>query len=261
MYLEYWGLSDKPFENTPDPRFLYPSEEHREGLDRLLYAVSGEKGCAMLSGEYGCGKTILVRTLISRLDLERYELALINYPIFDRENFLRELSHQFGQSVTGRTRVEWFRELSSFFYENLATGKNNVLVIDEAQIIEDPRVYEELRLLLNIQLEDRFLINVLLVGQPELRERIMLHPQLDQRIAVKFHLHRFDQPDSEGYVRHRLAVAGAQREVFTQEALYLIYRMTNGVPRRINNLADLCLLEGANKKAPKVTEEIIKYVL
>jgi len=261
MYLDYWGLKEKPFENTPDRRFLYPSENHRDGLQRLLYAVRNEKGCAMLSGEYGCGKTVLVRALINALDLSTYEIALINYPFFDRASFLKELAHQFGRDTGDRSRVETFRDLSQFFYENVNQGKVNLLIIDEAQIIEDPQVFEELRLILNIQLEDRFLINILLVGQPELREKIMLYPQLDQRIAIKWHLHRFDHSNTSGYVRHRMKVAGAKREIFTEEALYLIHKISNGVPRRINNVADLCLLESAQRNLKTVDGEVFKYVV
>lgn len=261
MYLEHWNLKERPFENTPDRRFLYPSDNHREALQRLLYAISSEKGCAMLSGEYGCGKTVLVRTVVNELDLESYEIALINYPFFDRHTFLKEVLHQFGQDAPDKHRVELFRDLSELLYENVAQGKKNILVIDEAQIIDDPEVFEEVRLILNIQLEDRFLINILLVGQPELRERIMLYPQLDQRIAIKFHLHRFNHENSAQYVQHRLKVAGVEREIFTEEALYLLYKISNGVPRRINNIADLCLLEGSARKAEQIDGEIFKHIV
>jgi general secretion pathway protein A len=261
MYLDYWKLRDKPFENTPDRRFLYPSQNHQEGVQRLLYAIRNEKGCAMLSGEYGCGKTILVRSVLGSLDLANYEIALINYPYFDRNSFLREVLHQFGEDSGDRPRVELFRRLSQLFFDNVNQGKVNILVIDEAQIIEDPQVFEELRLILNIQLEDRFLINILLVGQPELREKIMLYPHLDQRIAIKWHLHRFDHQNTAAYVRHRLKVAGCEREIFTEEALYLVHKISNGVPRRINNVADLCLLEAANRNMPMVDGEVFKYVV
>jgi general secretion pathway protein A len=261
MYLEYWRLKEKPFENTPDRRFLFPSENHRDALYKLLYAITSEKGCAMLSGEYGCGKTVLVRTVVNELDLSSHEIALINYPFFDRNDFLKEVVHQFGREPGERSRVELFRELSQLFYENVTQGKKNILVIDEAQIIDDPQVFEELRLILNIQLEDRFLINVLLVGQPELREKTMLYPQLDQRIAIKCHLHRFDHENTAKYVAHRLKVAGCESEIFTEEALYLVHKISNGVPRRINNVADLCLLEGATRKVRSVDGEVFKFIV
>ncbi|MGW8179637.1 MAG: ExeA family protein, partial [bacterium] len=125
---------------------------------------------------------------------------------------------------------------------------------------DDPKVFEEMRLLLNIQLEDRFLVNLLLVGQPELREKIMRYPQLDQRVAVKCHLHRFDHGNTANYVQHRLKVAGSERGLFQLEVLYQIHKMSNGVPRRINNIADMCLLEGANRKAQVVDERILKSI-
>lgn len=261
MYLEYWNLKEKPFENTPDRRFLYPSDNHKEGLQRLLYAITHEKGCAMLSGEYGCGKTVLVRTVINHLSVEEYEIALLNYPFFDRTTFLKEVMHQFGQNPDDRPRAELFRSLSEFFYDRTAEGRKNLLIIDEAQIIEDPQVFEELRLLLNIQLEDRFLINILLVGQPELREKIMLYPQLDQRIGIKTHLHRFDHENTASYILHRLKVAGADREIFNDEALYLVHKLANGVPRRINNVADLCLLEAATREMPRVDGTVFKFIV
>ncbi|HEY3127853.1 MAG TPA: AAA family ATPase, partial [Acidobacteriota bacterium] len=154
MYLEYWGLKEKPFENTPDPKFLYLSGEHRECLKRLLYAISDHKGCALLTGEYGCGKTVLVRTVVDSLDPKQYDLSLINYPIFAPGEFLREIMHQFGVETTPGSRLELFHRISQYAFENVKKGKQNLIVIDEAQLIEDAQVFDEIRLLLNVQLED-----------------------------------------------------------------------------------------------------------
>jgi general secretion pathway protein A len=261
MYLDYWRLQENPFDNTPDSRFLYPCRNHRDVLQKTLYAITSEKGCAMVSGEYGCGKTILVRTLVNRLDASDFEVALINYPVFDRAGFVHEVLQQFGQHCSNTGRADSFRELSRFFYQNIRRGRRNVLIIDEAQIADDPEFFEELRLILNMQLEDRFLVKVLLVGQPELREKMMLHPQLDQLIAVRCHLHRFDDQDTASYVRHRLKVAGSGIEIFTQEALYLMHRLSNGVPRRINNIADRCLWEGRRRQWDIVDGEAFRYVV
>ncbi|UCF36999.1 MAG: AAA family ATPase [Acidobacteriota bacterium] len=262
MYLEHWNLKEKPFDNTPDRRFLYPSENHRATLQKLLYALRGERGCAMLSGEYGCGKTVLVRTVIGGLNPDSTEIALINYPVFDRNSFLQDVLHQFGFATTATdARPELFRGLSQHFYDNINRGRRNVLIIDEAQIMDDPEVFEELRLMLNMQLEDRFLVSILLVGQPELREKIMLYPQLDQQIGVKCHLHRFDHVDTGHYIEHRLKVAGSASKIFTEEALYLVHKLSNGVPRRINNVADLCLLEGWKRSSKEVDGEIFKHIV
>ena len=115
MYLDYWELKEPPFENTPDPRFLYPSEQHREVLRQLLYAIGEEKGCALLTGEYGCGKSHLIRTIVGNLHESQYEVALVNYPIFQGEEFLEEILRQFGQDGEGASRVDYFRELLLFF--------------------------------------------------------------------------------------------------------------------------------------------------
>lgn len=261
MYLEYWGLKEKPFENTPDPRFLYPSAEHREALNKLTYGISEEKGCLLLTGEYGCGKTIVARTLVGSLDEDACDIAMINYPIFDRATFLKEILYQFGQDEGEASRVQLFRKFSQFAYENVEQQKKTLLIIDEAQLIEDSGVFEELRLLLNIQLEDRFLLSIVLVGQPELRERIMEYPQLEQRIALKYHLHRFDYEDSASYVRHRLQVAGGDPGVFAEESLYLIHKISYGVPRRINNLCDQCLLLGSQEQVERINPEVIRAVI
>lgn len=261
MYLEHWKLSDRPFENTPDCKFLYPSQNHRDALQKLLFTIASEKGCAMLTGEYGCGKTILIRTVLNRLDRKNYEFALVNYPVFDREEFLQDILLQFGCETEAECRMDLFRELTRFFYEKISEGKKNILVIDEAQLLEDQEVFEELRLLLNMQLEDRFLVSVLLVGQPELREKVMGYPQLDQQIAVKCHLHRFDLENTIRYVRHRLKVAGCTREIFDEEAFYLIYKLSNGVPRRINNVADMCLLEGFARGVQQVDGPLFEHLV
>jgi len=261
MYLEYWGLTEKPFENTPDPKYLYLSDEHREGLRRLLYAITDRKGCAMLTGEYGCGKTLLVRTIVGNLDSNQYELALINYPIFGPGEFLREIVGQYGGTGKPGSRLESFNQLSELTFDNISKGKQNLIIIDEAQLIEDAHVFEEIRLLLNMQMENRFLTHIFLVGQPELRERILQHPQLDQRIGVKFHLHRFGHEDTIAYIRHRLKVAGVSHELFTPEVYYLIFKISYGVARRINNICDLCLFQGCQSQTKVITEEVIKLVI
>src|SRR5262249_18566652 len=158
--------------------------------------------------------------------------------------FLREILFQQGQDPRGTTPLELFREISAHAYENVQRDRQSLVVIDEAQLISDPQVFEEVRLLLNVQLEDRFLISVFLIGQPELRERIMQSPQLEQRIGIRYHLHYFGADDCTGYIRHRLHTAGLRREIFTPEAYYLIYKLSHGVARRVNNLCDLSLLDG-----------------
>jgi general secretion pathway protein A len=258
VYLEYWGLREKPFENTPDPKFFYSSKMHTEALTRILYAITNNKGCVLLTGEYGCGKTAIVRKVVESLSEEKYELALLNYPIFSCAEFLSEVLFQYGADTSPGSKLELFHRVSAFGFENLNKGKQNILMIDEAQLIEDSDIYEQMRLLLNLQLEDQGLITLFLVGQPELRERIMMYPQLDQRISVRYHLHYFAQDDVIAYIAHRLQIAGATREIFTPDAFTLISKISHGVPRRINNICDISLLEGSMSRAQLIDEAIVR---
>jgi type II secretory pathway predicted ATPase ExeA len=260
LYLDYWGFKEKPFENTPDPKFFYSSKMHTEALSRILYAVTNNKGCVLLTGEYGCGKTALVRKVIEALDPDQYELALINYPIFSSSEFLREVLFQYGADAATGSKLDLFHRMSAFGYESLKKGRQNVLVIDEAQLIEDSEIYEQIRLLLNLQLEDKGLVTVFLVGQPELRERIMTYPQLDQRISVRYHIHYFGQEDVTAYIRHRIRIAGGTRDLFTPEAYGLIGRISHGVPRRINNICDLCLLDGSSARVEMIDDAMVKKI-
>lgn len=244
MYEQYWGLSTLPFQNVPDPNFYFPSEMHQEGLKRLLYAIEQGKGAGMLTGEIGCGKTTLVRAFMNLLAVEKYDEALITNPDLPRDDFLEEANRQFGVTRPGRTKGRLWKALTSHLSENLTAGKESVLIVDEAHTIRDNEVFEELRQILNLQLNDRFLITLILVGQPELKERIARNRQLDQRIAIRYHLGPLDWKETLKYVQHRLQVAGTKREIFSQEALQLIWQYTRGIPRSINNLADLCLLDG-----------------
>ena len=258
VYLEHWGLREKPFENTPDPRFFYSSEMHAEGLSRILYAITNNKGCALLTGEYGCGKTALVRKAVESLSPDKYELALLNYPIFSSAEFLSEALFQFGADTSPGSKLELFHRIAGFGFENLKRGKQNILMIDEAQLIEDSDIFEQMRLLLNLQLEDHGLITLFLVGQPELRESIMMYPQLDQRVSVRFHLHYFAEDDVVAYIRHRLRIAGGTRDIFTPDAFRLIAKISHGVPRRINNICDLSLLGGLMSRVQLIDEGVVR---
>ena len=258
MYLEYWKLREEPFANTPDPKFFYASSTHREALERFLYGINSYSGCVMLTGEYGCGKTFLARTVLDGLDPDAHEVALINFPLFTTTEFLQEILVQQGKEAPNGSRLALFHRISALAFENLQKGKQLLVVIDEAQLIEDAEVFEAIRLLLNIQLTDRILITIFLVGQPELRERIMAYPQLEQRIRVRYHLHHLNHDDVVGYIRHRLKVAGLERDIFTPEAYFVISRISHGVARRINNLCDQLLLDGAKRGVAMIDDQSIK---
>lgn len=260
MYEGFWQLSEKPFENSPDPRFLFPSLEHQQALDLLVYAVTQRKGGALLTGDYGCGKTLLIRVLARELERNGVQTAVIGYPKLTAVELLREVVYQLGQELRSNSRQKLSRAIAEILHQNAKAGRHTALIVDEAQVIERQSILEELRLLLNYQLNDRFLLTLVLVGQPELRERVAALPQLEQRLPVRCHLHTFDLADTGKYVSYRLGMAGAARPIFTPAAVEAIYNRSFGCPRRINNLGDLCLWKGFQAKAPEIGAEIVESV-
>jgi general secretion pathway protein A len=261
MYLEYWGLKEFPFENVPDPKFMYFSPEFEEALIRLLYAVERKKGAALLTGEVGCGKTTLSRVLIQRLSENNADISLITNPSLDPSDFLKEILYQFGISpAPNSTKSDLLNMLNSRMLENMREEKITLLIIDEAQVISKP-TFEEVRLLLNFQLNDRFLLTLILIGQPELRDIIREINQLDQRIAIKYHLMPLTFDDTVKYIRTRLKVAGAEKDVFTLEALDEIFRSSMGIPRKINNICDMSLMIGFVSKSHIIDSSVTRKVI
>jgi general secretion pathway protein A len=261
MYEAYWELSEPPFDNSPNPKFFYLSPEHEEALVRLVYTVRHRKGCGMLTGEYGCGKTTLSRALIQRLEAERYEIGLLTNPSWNAVDFLREALYQLGVESRDKTKSELLHQLNDVFFRNFREGRDTVLIVDEAQLIEDDAVFEELRLLMNFQTDDRFLVTLLLIGSPELRERVRRLKHLDQRITIRYHLNTLDYTHTAAYVTHRLKMAGRATPIFTDEAIKLIFDFTRGTPREINNLCDVALLVGYTKRVREVGEKIVAEVI
>src|SRR5256886_3556019 len=155
MYEAYWELTEPPFDNTPNAKFFYLSPEHEEALVRLVYTVRHRKGCGMLTGEYGCGKTTLSRALIQRLEAERYEIGLLTNPSWNAADFLREVLYQLGVETAEKHKPELLHMLNAAFYRNYQAGRDSVVIVDAAQLIEDDAVFEELRLLLNFQTAER----------------------------------------------------------------------------------------------------------
>jgi general secretion pathway protein A len=257
VYQDYWELDELPFENVPDPRFFYPSAEHQEALLRMFNSVNSPKGAAMLTGEIGCGKTILSRTLIQDLPPDRYEVGLIANPSLSPVEFLREILYQLGADAKSESKLDLLHALNSQITKNLNAGKDTVVIIDEAQAIDDPATLEELRLLLNFQLNDRFLLNLLLIGQPELREKIGSIKQLEQRISIKFHLGPLKSDETRFYIQARLEKVNCKRNIFSEDAIAAIHRRSEGIPRSINNICDISLLLGFGSKTSKIGPGII----
>lgn len=211
----------------------------------------------MLTGEIGCGKTLLSRTLIQHLAHDRFDLALIANPSFEVVDFMKEILYQFGVNQGG-TKLDMVHALNERLLENLNKGKDTVLVVDEAQAITDLEVFEELRLLLNFQLNDRFLLTVILLGQPELRSKVEALKQLAQRVVIRYHLMPFNVDEVGDYIDYRMQAAGASRVVFTPEAVAAVYEASGGIPRKVNTIADLALLIGFMDRCRQVGLEIVK---
>jgi general secretion pathway protein A len=261
MYEAYWQLSESPFDNSPNPKFLYLSPEHEEALVRLVYTVRHRKGCGMLTGEYGCGKTTLSRALIQRLEAERYEIGLLTNPSWTPIDFLREVLWQLGLETTETGKAQLLHAVNDLLFRNFREGRDTVVIVDEAQLIDDDAVFEELRLLMNFQTDDRFLVTILLIGSPELAATVRRLRHLDQRITIRYHLNTLDYGHTVNYIAHRLKMAGRTMPIFTDEAIKLIFDFTRGTPREINNLCDVALLVGYTKRAPEIGDRIIAQVI
>lgn len=260
MYLEHWGLKKFPFENVPDPDFFYLSKSHEEGLTRLIYAAKMRKGGAMMSGELGCGKTLLTRVYIKELPRDQFDIGLVINPRLEPLEFLQEVLYQFDITDGSPSKIECLRMLNEKMLENMRQKRETLLIIDEAQLISDS-TFEEIRLLLNFQLENRFLITVILVGQPELAGRIKGIEQLNQRIAIKFHLPPFNLEETVQYIAYRLKKAGLKKSIFDSDAVERIFAITKGVPRKINNLCDLSLFTGFSGNKEVINDKIIVDIL
>jgi type II secretory pathway predicted ATPase ExeA len=260
MYLEYWGFQKYPFENVPDPEFMYYSAEHEEALVRLVYAVKRNKGAALLTGEIGCGKTMISRVFIQQLVDSEFDIGLITNPSLTPVDFLKETLYQIGLDSRSNSKAELLKLLNERLFENQKKGKTSLLIVDEGQLIFEETL-EEIRLLLNFQLNDRYLLNLILIGQPELRDKIRTYKQLDQRIAIRYHLNPLSMEDARQYIAYRLEKAGQPRNLFTPEALEEIYNHSEGIPRKINNICDLALLIGFSTKMKAIDLDVITKVV
>jgi general secretion pathway protein A len=260
MYLEHWGLDVYPYEIVPDLKFIYNSGHYREAMTRLMYAIMRRKGAALLTGDVGCGKTTLSRALIQHLSEKEYHVGLITNPMLEPIEFIREILYQFGLDPASHSKHDLLNVLGEMMMKDFKENKATILVIDEAQLLSSTN-FEEVRLLLNYQFNDRFLLNLLLIGQPELRGIIQRIEQLDSRIAIRYHLGPLGFEDMVNYVNFRLGRAGAKKDIFTTDAFAEIHRQTRGVPRRVNNLCDMSLLIGYGMKAEKIDAAVIREAI
>jgi len=256
MYEEHFRLREKPFALTPDPDFLFLSDSHRQALDHLLFGLETGEGFIVVSGDIGVGKTTVCRALLRRMP-ERFTTALVVNTLLTEKELLRTILADFGASVPDGTRKDLLDELNRFLLAEAERDRMPVLIIDEAQNLAPP-LLEQVRLLSNLETEKRKLLQIVLFGQKELREKLRLPElrQFNQRITVRADILPLDRRETSLYVQHRLGVAGAEGGAFlSPSAEKLLYRRSRGVPRRVNQLCDRALLAACLRDAVRVERE------
>ena len=257
MYQKHWNLKKLPFENTPDTEFFFPSEKHEEAFSRLSYVVEERKACAVVTGAYGTGKTLLLKSLERQFRKKGYVFSSVQNPRLDDLGLLKVILHNLTGYNVPKQKEDVLMGIEKFLTDTAHDGKHVVVTIDEAQLIDREDVFEELRLLLNFQTETRFLLTLLLSGQPELKEKLDSNKQFSQRITLSYHLKPLDFEGTRKYVEHRLEVAGLGENIFNDRAMELIYERSGGIPRWINNLANMSMLAAFAKGERAITEELV----
>lgn len=260
MYKDFYGFKEKPFSKTPDPRFLFLSRVHREALARLQYAVE-EREVALLTGEIGCGKTTLSRALMDTMG-EGYKFCFIFNPRLNAVEFLRIIARSLDIETPPSSKDDLLTVITKTIYRMHDSGICPVIVIDEAQLIPDRDVFDEIRLLTNFQLDDRNLMSFVIMGQPELLPMLshQMYEPLRQRIAIHYHLKPLDIQETLEYLDFRVETAGGSPGIFAPDAVQRIYEISGGVPRKINIIATNALLIGFGKDAAIIDGSIIDEI-
>jgi general secretion pathway protein A len=264
MYESYYHLREQPFSITPDPRFLFFTEQHREALNHLLFGVYQRKGFICLTGEVGAGKTTLCRALLDELDESRVESALILNPMLNETQLLRAIAEEFGLHTPAHAdRLAVMKQLNEHLLAINAAGREAVVIIDEAQDLP-PASLEMCRLLSNLETRSCKLLQIVLVGQPELRELLGRREfrQLAQRITVRYHLRQMTRDETAAYLRHRVSVAGGNHVLkFDRKAVREIYRYSRGTPRLVNAVGDKALLAGYVRRTGTIDRSLVRLAV
>jgi len=262
-YLDFYGLEREPFSMAPVSKFYFNSAQHSRALVRLMYAVDTTKGLALLVGDIGTGKTTLARRMLDSLPEEEYESALlvIVHSGITAGWLLERIALQLGVESPESDKLKLLSQLYRRLVELYESGKKAVVLIDEAQMLRSKEIMEEFRGLLNLEMPERKLITFVFFGLPELEENLKLDPPLQQRVALKYRLSPFTEESTNGYIHHRLRLAGSQEEIFEQESIKLIHHYSRGIPRLINTICDNALFEGYLLKRKNIDAELAMSVV
>jgi len=255
MYQSFYGFTEMPFNITPDPKFLFLSPTHQEALQHLKYGVQERKGFITLIGEVGCGKTTLCRRFLNEVDSSHYDTALILNPRVTETQMLKAILTELGEKKLARSQVDLVAQMNRVLLERIERGRDIILIIDEAQNLAS-NVLEQVRLLSNLETDKQKLLQIILLGQPELKEVLAQDKlrQLRQRILVHYELQPLSLEDTAHYIQHRLTLAGGQgRPSFTRWALRAIHKASGGIPRIVNNLCDRAMLAAFIRESDEVT--------
>ena len=261
-YEQFYQIREQPFSNTPDPRFFFEVDQHADVLARLMHAANTMKGLAVVVGDVGTGKTTLARRMLDQLDDQQYESALlvIIHSAITAEWLLRKIASQIGVDEVAEEKVGILSQIYQRLVELHQLGKKTVVLIDEANMLQQQELMEELRGFLNLEVPGSKLITFILFGLPKLETTLSLDAPLVQRVAVKCRLTSLKPEATKAYIRHRLKVAGSNREIFSDEVLTQIAIESQGIPRLINTIGDNVLLEGFLLKREKIDVQLVKDV-
>ena len=262
-YEQFFGLVSQPFSNAPDSKYYFESEQHREAMVKIMNAAETMKGLVVMTGEIGTGKTLLARKVLEKMEQDgRFveSLLVIVHSEITALWLLRRIAMQIGIENPAEKKEELLPQFIKRLMEIYESGKKAVVVIDEANMLRTKEIFEEFRGLLNLEVPGRKLITLILIGMPELDNYIALDPPLEQRVAVKFRLKALDKQAAADYIRHRMSVAGAQKDIFSDMAFERIFEFSKGTPRIINVICDNALLEAFLMKKEKVGLDIIDNV-
>lgn len=261
MYEQFYGLSRRPFSLVPDPDFLFLGKNHAVALAMLEYGVQGQAALSLVTGEVGSGKTTLIRYLLRTMD-KHFTVGVITNTHRSFGNLLTWVLTAFGMDPGGQDKATMYRQFVDFVAQEHVSGRRVVLIVDEAQNM-DVETLEELRLLSNVNVGDELLVQLMLVGQPELADTLR-RPELSQfaqRISVEHHIHALDFASTRSYIEHRLKVAGSEAEVFDRYACATVYYYSRGIPRAVNNICDMALVYGYAEEARPITCQIVLEVV